>query len=69
VARVRITVDDELVARVCVLYGLRSDSEAVDVALRRLLVEPTTVAQALELQGGGWGGDLDEMRSRTSPRT
>ncbi len=64
-----IDVDDDLVERVMSRYGLRTKREAVDFALRRLLVEPMTKSQVLAMQGSGWDGDLDELRSGTGPRT
>jgi len=64
-----IEVDDDLVERVMSRYGLRTKREAVDLALRRLLVEPMTVSQVLAMQGSGWDGDLDQLRSGTGPRT
>ena len=64
-----IDVDDDLVERVMSRYGLRTEREAVDVALRRLLVEPMTKSQVLAMQGSGWDGDLDQLRSRAGPRT
>ena len=64
-----IDVDDDLVERVMSRYGLRTKREAVDVALRRLLVEPMTKSQVLAMQGSGWDGDLDQLRSGTGPRT
>lgn len=44
-------------------YGLRSKRAAVDLALRRLVGEPMAREDALEMEGAGWEGDLDEMRS------
>ncbi len=67
--RTNIDIDDDLIRRVSSTYGLRTKREAVDFALRRLLIEPMTVSEALAMQGTGWEGDLDEMRSGTSPRT
>ena len=57
-----IDVDDDLVERVMSRYGLRTKREAVDFALRRLLVEPMTTSQVLAMQGSGWDGDLDQLR-------
>ena len=62
--RTNIVIDDDLVARVMKLYGLRTKREAVDLALRRLA--PSTDdpwEAALRLEGIGWEGDLDAMRS------
>ena len=67
--RTNIDFDDEVLDRVQAVYGLRTKREAVDFALRRLLIEPFTREEALAAQGSGWGGDLDEMRSDMAPRT
>ena len=69
VSRTNIDIDDELMARVQGTYGLRTKREAVDFALRRLLVEPMTREEALGMEGAGWPGDLDEIRSAGAPRT
>lgn len=58
-----------VLARVQATYGLRTKREAVDYALRRLLVEAFTKEQALVAEGSGWGGDLDELRAGTALRT
>jgi Arc/MetJ family transcription regulator len=64
--RTNIEIDDELVAQAMRRYGLRTKREAVDLALRHLVGEPLTTAEALDLQGSGWEADLDELRtSRT----
>ena len=64
--RTNIDIDDEVVARVQRQYGLRTKKEAVDFALRRLLVEPMTVEEALRMEGSGWDGDLAEIRGDNS---
>jgi Arc/MetJ family transcription regulator len=69
VSRTNIDIDDEVMARVQATYGLRTKREAVDYALRRLLIEPMTREEALAFRGAGWDGDLDEMRAGTAPRT
>jgi Arc/MetJ family transcription regulator len=64
--RTNIEIDDELVAQAMRRYGLGTKREAVDLALRHLVGEPLTTAEALDLQGSGWEADLDELRtSRT----
>lgn len=63
VARTNIDIDDELLRRAMERYRLSTKREAVDFALRRLVVEPMTREEALAMEGTGWGGDLDEMRS------
>ena len=68
VSRTNIDIDDEVIARVQATYGLRTKREAVDFALRRLLAEPFTRAEALAAEGSGWAGDLDELRAGSAPR-
>lgn len=64
--RTNIEIDDEVMERVRALYGLRSKREAVDFALRRLLVAPMDDREALGMRGSGWDGDLDELRRGTA---
>ncbi len=66
--RTNIDIDDEVMRRVQAGYGLRTKREAVDFALRRLLVEPLTRQEALAAEGSGWDGDLDELRAGTATR-
>jgi Arc/MetJ family transcription regulator len=68
-ARTNIDIDDDLLRRVQATYGLPTKKQAVDFALRRLLVEPMTESEALGMRGAGWPGDLDELRRGASPRT
>ena len=58
-ARTNIDIDDEVLRRVQSTYGLRTKREAVDFALRRLLVEPMSDREALDMRGSGWSGDLE----------
>lgn len=69
VARTNIDIDEDVVARVMATYGLRTKREAVDFALRRLLITPMTGDEALAMRGRGWSGDLDDLRAGTAPRT
>jgi Arc/MetJ family transcription regulator len=62
-SRTNIEIDDDVIADVMRRYGLRTKKEAVDYALRRLLVPKMSREEALALRGIGWDGDLDEMRS------
>lgn len=68
-ARTNIDIDDDLLRRVQAVYGLSTKRQAVDFALRRLLVEPMTESEALGMRGAGWAGDLDELRRGAQPRT
>lgn len=67
-SRTNIELDDALVARVMRRYGLRTKRAAVDLALRRLDVDPMSPDEALSLRGSGWESDLDELRAG-SPRS
>jgi len=61
--RTNIEIDEQLVARVMRRYGLRTKRAAVELALRRLDVEPMSREEALAMRGSGWDGDLGELRS------
>ena len=61
--RTNIDIDDDACAAVMRRYRLRTKREAVNMALRTLAVEPMSLEEALAMQGSGWEGDLDEMRS------
>ena len=61
-ARTNIDIDEELVRMVMERYSLRSKREAVDFALREVVGGVMTKEQALEMEGVGWDGDLDEIR-------
>ncbi len=61
--RTNIDLDDELVAEVMRRFGMATKKEAVDLALRRLVGAPLSREFLLGLEGIGWGGDLDELRS------
>lgn len=62
-ARTNIELDDTLVSEAMRRYGLPSKRAAVDFALRRLVGDGMTPDEALEMEGSGWEGDLDELRS------
>jgi len=66
VGRTNVVVDDELVARVKRLYGLRTTREAIDFALRAVAGDKRP-RDMLDLEGIGWEGDLDEMRRNRFP--
>jgi len=61
--RTNIDIDDDLVAGVMHRYGLRTKKEAVDLALRRLAGPVPSRAEMLAMEGTGWDGDLDGLRS------
>jgi len=62
--RTNIDIDDELVERAMRAFGLRTKRQAVQLALERLLGGgPMTLEEQLDMEGAGWDGDLDAMRS------
>ena len=62
-SRTNIDIDDAACQTVMERYHFASKREAVNFALRTLAAEPLDLDAALALQGSGWDGDLDEMRS------
>lgn len=66
-SRTNIDLDDELVAAAMHRYGLRTKKEAVDLALRRLVGPRLSPEFLADLEGSGWIGDLEEMRSGRGP--
>jgi Arc/MetJ family transcription regulator len=62
-ARTNVEVDDAVIARVMSRYGLRTKRAAIDLALRRLDLEPMSRAEALAMRGTGWEGDLEDLRA------
>lgn len=62
-ARINIDIDDAACGEVMRRYGLRTQSEAVNFALRALAGEALSVDKARGLRGIGWEGDLEGMRS------
>ena len=59
--RATVVVDRELVERVKRLYGAKTTSAAIDLALRSLL-PISDKKKILEMEGVGWDGDLPEIR-------
>lgn len=66
--RTNIDIDEALVERVMRRHGVSTKRAAVDLALRRLDLEPMTREEALAMEGTGWHGDLDELRDGWLPR-
>lgn len=61
--RTNVAIDDQLIGRVMRRYGLRTKRAAIDLALRRLDLEPMSREEALAMRGTGWEGDLDKLRN------
>lgn len=62
-ARTNIDIDEALVAEVMRRFHLKTKREAVDFALRRVAGSTATTEGLLGLEGIGWDGDLDAIRS------
>ncbi len=61
-SRTNIDIDDELIERVMRRYRLPTRKAAVDYALRALVGDPMTRAEALAMEGSGWEGELSDLR-------
>lgn len=64
-ARVRtnIEIDDDQVRTIMLRYRLRTKTEAVDLALRRMAGEPMTRDEALAMEGSQSIGEVPPDRS------
>lgn len=62
-SRTNIDLDDDACRAVMDRYGLATKRDAVNFALRLLVIEPLDLEGARHLEGSGWDGDLDEMRT------
>ena len=60
--RTNVVLDEDLVAKVKGLYGLPTTRAAIEFALRALLSGHDRRAM-LDLEGAGWDGNLDDLRS------
>ena len=61
--RIEVKVKEELLEAVRERYHLTSRRAAVELALRKAAVRPLSKEEALGMEGVGWDGDLDAMRS------
>lgn len=61
--RTNIDIDDELIATVMRQNGLKTKREAVDLALRRLVVPVMTIDEMRAMEGSGWDGDLEALKN------
>ena len=65
--RTNIDIDDELINEVMSTYRLQTKREAVDFALRRVRRrKPLTVEEMLAVEGVGWEGDLEAIKTGRS---
>jgi Arc/MetJ family transcription regulator len=59
-ARTNVDIDEEACRAVMARYRLQTKREAINLALRRLAVEPMSLEEALAMQGTGWEADFDD---------
>lgn len=61
--RTNIVIDDDLIARVMSLTGVKSKREAVEIALRRLMHQESAFRALRQMRGQApWEGDIDRWR-------
>jgi len=48
-------------------YGVSTKRAAVELALRRLDLEPMSREDALAMRGTGWDGELEQLRTGYLP--
>ena len=61
--RTNIEIEDEYVQTIMRRYHLRTKTEVVDLALRRLAAEPMTREEALAMRGSNSIGETPEDRA------
>jgi Arc/MetJ family transcription regulator len=64
-ARTNIEIEDDYVRVIMGRYGVRTKTEAVDLALRHLAGQPMTREQALSMRGAG---AIADVPADTAPR-
>ena len=62
-----VDIDDKACAEVMRRYGLSTQGEAINFALRKLADERASLEEARAMRGSGWEGDLDDMRASRLP--
>jgi Arc/MetJ family transcription regulator len=62
-SRTNIDIPDDLLDRAMRMYHLKSKREAVALALERLVGQPMSRQEMLDMEGTGWEGDLEVIRS------
>ena len=63
--RTNIEIEDDYVRSIMQRYGLRTKTEVVDLALRRLAIDPMTRREALAMRGAH---AIDDVPSDEPPR-
>lgn len=66
--RTNLIIDDDLLDRVMRRYGLRTKTEAVDLALRHLAGRPMTTEEALSMRGARAVLEIPQDQGPRDPR-
>ena len=76
-ANINVDIDEAACAKIMRRYKLSSQEEAINLVLRKVAAEPSpfippaksplSAEEILALEGIGWDGDLDAMRSGGLP--
>ena len=61
--RTNIEIDDDLMAEAIKALGVKTKREAVEESLRRSVRAARQLKALREMEGTGWEGDLDDMRT------
>ncbi len=67
VSRTNIDIDDDLLAKAMTVYGLPTKRETVNFALRKLVGDPMTREEMLDMEGMGWGEGIELSDLRDDP--
>ena len=62
-ARTTIDIDDAACAEVMRRYGLATEQDAVNFALRTVAGDVASLDEARAMRGVGWDSNLDRMRT------
>lgn len=67
--RTKIDIDDELIKEAMRLTGARTENDAVDLALRRLVAKGSLFRSLRKLRGTlAWKGNVDRWRRARTER-
>ena len=61
--RTNIEIDDQLMADALIATGAKTKREAVERALRQVVLAKRQLEAIQGLRGIGWDGDLEDMRT------
>ncbi len=67
-SRADIEIDDDLIAKVMEQNGLKTKTDAVDFALRRVVRTVPSASEIVALEGIGFEYSNDEVAAMSAPR-